>query len=216
MNLKFKRNVLFLSATILIASMSVIISSCSSDEDTSDNGIRNALIDSVAESDEFLDYVFQFELVKSKFTLCINSLNNDELEIFNHNINNDEYIDGFIVKAELSEDVQLLLEYRDRLLSSAFYCKLEDTEKDKLFVDYFNCCSTTRSLVKDSGETLYLECWQPYQSAISTAEQRCSVKILGCLCTGVFTCPCVVAAYKEMDNAIARAKSEFEDCQRRK
>lgn len=120
MNLKFKRNVLFLSATILIASMSVIISSCSSDEDTSDNGIRNALIDSVAESDEFLDYMFQFELVKSKFTLCINSLNNDELEIFNHNINNDEYIDGFIVKAELSEDMQLLLEYRDRLLSSAF------------------------------------------------------------------------------------------------
>ena len=36
MNLKFKRNVLFLSATILIASMSVIISSCSSDEDASD------------------------------------------------------------------------------------------------------------------------------------------------------------------------------------
>lgn len=216
MNLNLKKKVLCFGAIIFIAGMSVVISSCSSDEDGSDNVNQNLLIDSVAESDEFLDYVFQFELVKSKFTLCINSLNNDELDFFNHNINNDEYIDDFIVKAELSEDVQLLLEYRDRLLSNTFFCKLEDTERNKLFIDYFNCCSTTRTLLKDGGETLYLECWQPYQSAISIAEQRCSLKILGCLCTGALTCPCVVAAYKEMDNAIARAKSEFEDCQRRK
>lgn len=214
--MNFKKVISRLSVFVFIIGMNVIISSCSSDEDGSNNRTKNTLMDSVAESDEFLDYVFQFELVKSKFTLCINSLNNDELDFFNHNINNDEYIDDFIVKAELSKDVQLLLEYRDRLLSSAFFYKLDDAEKNKLFADYFNCCSTTRTLVKDRSETLYLECWQPYQSAVSSAEQRCSVKILGCLCTGVLTCPCVVAAYKEMDNAIARAKSEFDDCQRRK
>ncbi|CAG9900314.1 hypothetical protein BOVA604_4079 [Bacteroides ovatus] len=228
MNLKLKKKVWCMSTLVLVVCMTCIVYSCNSEDAFFDEtGICEGevhthalsarsictLVDSVADSNEFLDYILQFRLVKSKFTLYLNSLDNDELETFNYNINNDEFIDDFIVKAELSEDMQLLIEYRDELLSSMSFCKLKDIEKKELF--NYSSSSNIRSLTKDREEILYSVCWEPYQRATSFAENECALKILGCLCTGGFTCPCVIAAYKEMDDAIAKAKSEFEDCQRR-
>lgn len=228
MNLKLKKKVLCMSTLILIVCMTCIVYSCNSaDAFFDETGICEGeahtralsarsictLVDSVADSNEFLDYILQFRLVKSKFTLYLNSLDSDELETFNNNINNDEFVADFMVKAELSEDIQLLIEYRDELLSNISFCKLKDTEKKELF--NYSSSSNIRPLIKDREEILYSVCWEPYQSVISSAENECALKILGCVCTGVFTCPCVIAAYKEMDDVIAEAKREFEDCQRR-
>lgn len=64
MNLNFKKKVLYFGAIIFIAGMSVVISSCSSDEDGSDN--RMHYMDTVAESDEFIDFVDMSEVLSKK------------------------------------------------------------------------------------------------------------------------------------------------------
>ena len=233
--MNLKKKVFYFVVSILTVSTVFIGYSCTSDEydfmdNSSESGLtvmkstqtlkqrdcRDLLLDSVAESDEFLDNVLEAKLVMSKYCVYVNSLSAIDRDELKYNINDDEYLENFVNKANMLHDMQELIVRRRNLLANAQFGKLDEQEKMELMATFFD--SSNRVLLKDRGETLYSNCWEAYQSEQNRAESKASLAMLGCLClieSGPGACLCALAVLEKLDDDLQNAKRNFNDCQER-
>ena len=227
---------LYFMALALAASVSFTISSCNSDEYnlTSENlnmnikkinlvqeslerVCRDDLIDSVAESDVFLDFMIETKVVMNKFQLYTKTLAEAELTEFKYNINNDDYLEKFINLAGISNEMEKLLIEKNNLLSNAQFNKLNDLEKEKLLIHFID--GPNLMTLKNGRESiLYSKCWEAYQADLNHAEMKATTGILACSClivSGPGASACVLAVLDKLDDDKRAAKRDFEECQER-
>ena len=82
-------------------------------------------------------------------------------------------------------------------------------ERKILFMNYFE--KPMYTAVKTRGEILNLKCYEQYTAECNRAERQCSIAVLACACVG--SCACVLAAYLKLNDDLANAKRDFENCQ---
>ena len=135
MNTSRKRKVLFY-AIMLTYSLTaiIIIYSCSTDEyyigetQMKENGITNTralssrmindgstLIDSIASSDEFWEFEMSSELLADKFHEYTSTLSEEEYDKLMENLNDDDYVEDFMRKANLENELQQLAKAKENL-----------------------------------------------------------------------------------------------------
>lgn len=100
---KRKKNSLYAAVTIILLSVTFVIYSCSSDECEYTNE-SNELIDSITKSDEFWDFELSSELLAGKFQDYTSKLDSVEYDKLMENLNNDDYMEDFIRKANLEKN----------------------------------------------------------------------------------------------------------------
>ena len=109
--------------------------SCSSDEDGSDNRTKNALMDSVAESDEFIDFVDMSEVLSKKTLSYTSTLSQEEFDELVYNLNNDDYMEEFVTKANIKNEISAITKAKEKLLNNTDFLNLNETERTKLFLE---------------------------------------------------------------------------------
>lgn len=190
----------------------LFVYACSSDADYSakiEDIDRNLLIKSVAESDVFLDFILEHKLVMEQFMVYTRRLSDTELSEFKYIVNDDEYIQKIVEVTNLSSLLQSLEIKKNCLLADAGYGKLNQEERKILFMNYFE--KPMYTAVKTRGEILNLKCYEQYTAECNRAERQCSIAVLACACVG--SCACVLAAYLKLNDDLANAKRDFENCQ---
>ena len=90
----------------------------------------NVLIDSVANSDEFYEFERCSEQLADKFSAYTSKLNNEEYDKLMESLNDDEYMEDFIKKANLEEELRQMDE--ERLLLFRQYAKSRELAKRKI------------------------------------------------------------------------------------
>lgn len=166
-------------------------------------------IKSYAESDVFLDFILEHKLVMEQFMVYTRRLSDTELSEFKYNVNDDEYIQKIVEVTNLSSLLQSLEIKKNCLLADAGYGKLNQEERKILFMNYFE--KPMYTAVKTRGEILNLKCYEQYTAECNRAERQCSIAVLACACVG--SCACVLAAYLKLNDDLANAKRDFENCQ---
>ncbi len=175
----------FLTFAIFVFSMCIVYS-CTVDEydcvednsktkvttrvlETSSN--KDLLLDSIAESDVFLDYMISLQLLSDKFALYYSTLNEEERELLAENLNNDDLIKDIVEKSGVKKELEEVIKAGEVLHSDAAYRKLNQMDKALLFGDYFDTTRTYLIKTRDEGQKR-LEC----QRALETADMAADTK----------------------------------------
>ncbi|MDE6819989.1 MAG: hypothetical protein K2P55_08450 [Bacteroides acidifaciens] len=215
MNLNFKKKVLCFGAIIFIAGMSVAISSCSSDEDGSDNRTKNALMDSVAESDEFIDFVDMSEVLSKKTLSYTSTLSQEEFDELVYNLNNDDYMEEFVTKANIKNEISAITKAKEKLLNNTDFFNLNETERTKLFLETAKRNSSI--MLKTRSEVTSNECDQRRAQDYAWARAQADIALIGCTCLWempIAACACYALAMANYANDIRLADRAYEDCMR--
>lgn len=96
----------------------------------------NVLIDSVANSDEFYEFERCSEQLADKFGAYTSKLNNEEYDKLMESLNDDEYMEDFIKKANLEEELRQMDEAKKGLLERTVFLRLSEEERLLLFRQY--------------------------------------------------------------------------------
>ena len=96
----------------------------------------NVLIDSVANSDEFYEFERCSEQLADKFSAYTSKLNNEEYDKLMESLNDDEYMEDFIKKANLEEELRQMDEAKKGLLERTVFLRLSEEERLLLFRQY--------------------------------------------------------------------------------
>ena len=151
-----KRHFLYYAMTLAFGLATIfIIHSCSTDEYYSDelqieeNGIprksalssniinnTNSLIDSIAISDEFWEFERNSRLLADKFQAYTSTLSEEEHDKLMENLNDDDYMEEFIRKANLEKELQQMNEAKENLLLHTGFSRLSEDERISLFRQY--------------------------------------------------------------------------------
>lgn len=166
-----KNKTIGLYITIFICVLSAILGiySCNVDEyqyinesETADNKAMlfsktrnsgNALVDSVANSYEF--YIFEIcsERLSDKFSAYTSKLSDEEYDKLMVNLNDDEYMEDFIKKANLEKELQQMDEANKNFLQHTVFLKLSEDEQTLLFKQYAESLKPTgQKLLKTRTE----------------------------------------------------------------
>lgn len=156
MNTSRKRKVLFY-AIMLTCSLTtiLIIYSCNTDEyyigetQMKENGITNTralssrmindgstLIDSIASSDEFWEFEMNSELLADKFHEYTSTLSEEEYDKLMENLNDDDYVEDFMRKANLENELQQMAKAKESLIQHTGFSRLSADEQTQLFILY--------------------------------------------------------------------------------
>lgn len=93
----------------------------------------NVLIDSVANSDEFYEFERCSEQLADKFSAYTSKLNDEEYDKLMESLNDDEYMEDFIQKANLEEELRQMDEANNGLLERTVFLRLSEEERLSLF-----------------------------------------------------------------------------------
>lgn len=74
------------------------------------------LIDTIATSDEFWEFERNSELLSDKFQAYTSTLSAEEYNKLMENLNDDDYMEEFIGKANLEKELQQMNEAKENLL----------------------------------------------------------------------------------------------------
>lgn len=96
----------------------------------------NSLIDSIASSDEFWEFEISTELLSDKFHDYTSELNEEEYDKLMENLNDDDYMEEFIKKANLEKELQQMNETKENLILHTEFSKLSEDERMQLFMQY--------------------------------------------------------------------------------
>ncbi|WP_294628542.1 hypothetical protein [uncultured Bacteroides sp.] len=210
--MNFKKVILCLSVFTFIIGMNVVISSCSSDEDGS---TKNTLIDSVAESDEFLDFVEISEALSDKTLSYTSTLSQEEFDELMYNLNNDDYMEEFMAKANIKNEISAMTKAKEKLLYNADFSNLNETERGNLFLETAKRNSSI--MLKTRSEITSNECEQRRAQDYSWARAQADIALIGCTClleVPAAACVCYALALANYANDIRLADRAYEDCMR--
>ncbi|MDE6819988.1 MAG: hypothetical protein K2P55_08445 [Bacteroides acidifaciens] len=204
MIMRKKRHFLYYAMTLVFGLATIfIIHSCSTDEYYSDelqieeNGIprksalssniinnTNSLIDSIAISDEFWEFERNSRLLADKFQAYTSTLSEEEHDKFMENLNDDDYMEEFIRKANLEKELQQMNEAKENLLLHTGFSRLSEDERISLFRQYAESHeSTGKTLIKtrtEGGDANANSCEAKRQAAYAQAKADYDNAIIKC------------------------------------
>lgn len=174
MNDIMKKIRFYLTAIACAVFTTAIIYSCSSDdynyadEQKTD---QNPLIDYVATSDEFWQFEMCSELLSDKFQAYTSTLNDEQYNILMESLNDDDYMEGFIEKANLGKELQLMNEAKENLLQHTGFLSLTEEERMLLFRQYAESRElTAKKNLKTRTEGETNKCEEQKQAAYAQAK----------------------------------------------
>ena len=233
MNTSRKRKVLFY-AIMLTYSLTaiIIIYSCSTDEyyigetQMKENGITNTralssrmindgstLIDSIASSDEFWEFEMSSELLADKFHEYTSTLSEEEYDKLMENLNDDDYVEDFMRKANLENELQQLAKAKENLIQHTGFLRLSADERTQLFILYAESNELTKvKLLKtreEGGSTS--SCEEQKQAAYRQAKADYDNAVANCQ-NGSMPSGCLIQAAAKYDRAKDIANKEYKEC----
>lgn len=230
MLIKKKTIGLYVTAFICMLSAILGIYSCNVDEyqyidesETAENGTmlfsktrnsENALIDSVANSDEFYEFEICSEQLADKFSAYSSKLSNEEYDKLMGNLNDDEYMEDFIKKANLEKELQQMDEAKKGLLEHTGFLRLSEDERLSLFGQYAeNRKLVKRNILKTRKEgNGNSKCEELRQAAYAQAETNYN-NAISTNCKGVGPLsPCYLKETAVYKANIRIANREYESC----
>lgn len=174
MNDIMKKIRFYLTAIACAVFTTAIIYSCSSDdynyadEQKTD---QNPLIDYVATSDEFWQFEMCSELLSDKFQAYTSTLNDEEYNKLMESLNDDDYMEEFIEKANLGKELQLMNEAKENLLQHTGFLSLTEEERMLLFRQYAESRElTAKKNLKTRTEGETNKCEEQKQAAYAQAK----------------------------------------------
>jgi len=213
--MNFKKVISRLSVFAFIIGMNVVIFGCSSDEDGSNNRTKNTLMDSVTESDEFIDFVDMSEVLSNKTLSYTSTLSQEEFDELMYNLNNDDYMEEFVTKANIKNEILAITKAKEKLLDNADFSNLNETERTKLFLE--TAKRNSPIMLKTRSEITSNECDQRRAQDYSWARAQADIALIGCTCLWeipIAACACYALAMANYANDIRLADRAYEDCMR--
>ena len=228
-----KRHFLYYVMTLAFGLATIfIIHSCSTDEYYSDelqidgNGIpqksalssdiinnTNLLIDSIAISDEFWEFERNSKLLSDKFQAYTSTLSEEEYDKFMENLNDDDYMEEFIRKANLEKELQQMNEAKENLLLHTGFSRLSEDERISLFRQYAESHeSTGKTLIKtrtEGGDAN--SCEAKRQAAYAQAKADYNNDIIKCRMESS-TSNCYTQALSRYERNQRAAEREYKSC----
>ena len=111
------------------------------------------LIDTIATSDEFWEFERNSELLSDKFQAYTSTLSAEEYNKLTENLNDDDYMEEFIGKANLEKELQQMNEAKENLLLHTGFSKLSEDERMLLFMQYAESREFTGKTLMITGGT---------------------------------------------------------------
>lgn len=162
--MELKKRISYFSFGVLLT---FVAYSCSSDEydniaernkldmndGISQNGgvnSRISLIDSIGESDEFIDYIMSLQAFTKKFDAYYSALNDMEKHKFSSDLNNDDCIEHIIVEMDIKKEIDRIAITKKDLINNTLFLNLREAEKVVLFEKFSYIFSN--NLIKTRGE----------------------------------------------------------------
>ena len=174
----------------------------------------NILIDSVANSDEFYEFKRCSEQLADKFSAYTSKLNDEEYDKLMEDLNNDEYVEDFIKKANLEEELRQMDEANKGLRERTVFLRLSEEDRLSLFSLYAKSHEfTKRKILKTRKEgngnskceelrqAAYKQAQTEYENAIAT----------NCKGTGPLS-PCCLKETAIYKANIRIANKDYENC----
>lgn len=171
----------------------------------------NVLIDSVANSDEFYEFKRCSKQLADKFGAYTSKLNDEEYDKLMEDLNDDEYVEDFIKKANLEEELRQMDEAKKGLLERTVFLRLSEEERMSLFSLYAKSGEfTKRKILKTRKEgNGNSKCEELRQAAYKRAETEYENAIARCKAESPTTyCYTQALAKYDRDNDIANRNYE--------
>lgn len=173
----------------------------------------NVLIDSVANSDEFYEFERCSEQLADKFGAYTSKLNDEEYDKLMEDLNNDEYVEDFIKKANLEEELRQMDEANKGLRERTVFLRLSEEERLSLFSLYAKSHEfTKRKILKTRKEgNGNSKCEELRQAAYTQAEADYNNAIAKCKAESPTTY-CYTQALANYRRNQRIADKEYEEC----
>ena len=173
----------------------------------------NILIDPVANSDEFYEFERRSEQLADKFGAYTSKLNNEEYDKLMESLNDDEYMEDFIKKANLKEELRQMDEAKKGLLERTVFLRLSEEERLSLFRQFAKSRELAkRKILKTRKEgNGNSECEELRQAAYTQAETDYNNAIAKCKAESPTTY-CYTQALANYRRNQRAADKEYEEC----
>lgn len=208
----------YLTAIVSIALTTVFIYSCSSDDYNhidKQKSDQKPLIESVATSDEFWNFEMASELLFEKFQSYTATLSREEYDKLLESLNNDDYMEDFIKKANLKKELRLMDEAKESLIQHTNFSKLNEEARTILFREYAESRETTKKiLIKTRTEDGNNECEAKKQTSYAQAKTDYNNDIFKCRIESS-TNYCYTQALAIYERNKRTANREYEECIKR-
>ena len=149
----------------------------------------STLIDSIASSDEFWEFEMSSELLADKFHEYTSTLSEEEYDKLMENLNDDDYVEDFMRKANLEDErTQLFI----------LYAESNELTKVKLLKTREEGGST--SSCEEQKQAAYKQAKADYDNAIANCQN------------GSMPSGCLIQAAAKYDRAKDIANKEYKEC----
>ena len=173
----------------------------------------NLLIDSIAISDEFWEFERNSKLLSDKFQAYTSTLSEEEYDKLMENLNDDDYMEEFIRKANLEKELQQMNEAKENLLLHTGFSRLSEDERISLFRQYAESHeSTGKTLIKtrtEGGDAN--SCEAKRQAAYAQAKADYNNDIIKCRMESS-TNSCYAYALSRYERGKDMADIEYKSC----
>ena len=173
----------------------------------------STLIDSIASSDEFWEFEMSSELLADKFHEYTSTLSEEEYDKLMENLNDDDYVEDFMRKANLENELQQLAKAKENLIQHTGFLRLSADERTQLFILYAESNELTKvKLLKtreEGGSTS--SCEEQKQAAYKQAKADYDNAIANCQ-NGSMPSGCLIQAAAKYDRAKDIANKEYKEC----
>ena len=173
----------------------------------------STLIDSIASSDEFWEFEMSSELLADKFHEYTSTLSEEEYDKLMENLNDDDYVEDFMRKANLENELQQLAKAKENLIKHTRFLRLSADERTQLFILYAESNELTKvKLLKtreEGGSTS--SCEEQKQAAYKQAKADYDNAIANCQ-NGSMPSGCLIQAAAKYDRAKDIANKEYKEC----
>ncbi|WP_294628544.1 hypothetical protein [uncultured Bacteroides sp.] len=176
----------------------------------------NLLIDSITISDEFWEFERSSKLLSEKFQVYTSTLSEEEYNNLMENLNDDDYMEEFIKKANLEKQLQQMNEAKENLLLHTGFFRLSEDERISLFRQYAESYeSIGKTLIKtrtEGGDTN--DCETKRQAAYAQAKADYDNAIIKCR-TESSTNYCYTQALANYERCKRASDRAYEECIKR-
>ena len=149
---------------------------------------RATIVNSIAESDELLDYGMNCMLLAEKLKSYTSTLTPEEFDELMNNLNNDDYMIELVSKVDIEKEALMVENARQELLANKSFKLLDESEKMNVFIRFSDNSQNTMQhlLLKSPGESAggvtKAECKRRYDEDYAYASAIYLSSMLLCSC----------------------------------
>lgn len=174
---------------------------------------RSRMIESVVTSDELVDYEKSCMALAEKLKAYTSTLAIEKYDDLMNNLNNDDYMMDIANKVDLTKELLMIENAKQKLLSNMNFQKLDESDRMTVFVNYFNKSNKLQAKTRsESGDKSECERRRDEDYAYASVAYVTAMAACSCATAGVGVCLCAIAASVAYDYAITLADRAFYDC----